>query len=244
MKKNKIPYLTKQQMIEVDRLMIEVYGIQLVQMMETAGRQLARLSVERFLGGKPLGKKIVVLAGSGGNGGGALVCARILNTWGAKVEVVLSKSRDDYAGLILQQIEILESIPVQFRRWNDLEQAGQSDLILDGIIGYSLKGAPRGAAAEMIRWANDQESPILALDLPSGLDASTGEVFTPAIQASATLALALPKTGLRTQVAGIVGELYLADIGVPPALFASPSLDLEVGPIFHQDEIIFLTSPE
>ena len=94
-------------------------------------------------------------------------------------------------------------------------------MIVDGVIGYSLKGAPRGAAADLIRWANAQPAPILALDAPSGVDATTGTIFDPAIKATATMTLALPKEGLRTPgVEAHVGELYLADISVPPALYA------------------------
>ena len=73
-----IPYLTTDQMREVDRLMIEVYQIELMQMMENAGRNLAHLARDRFLDGDPQNKYVIVLAGTGGNGGGALVCARRL----------------------------------------------------------------------------------------------------------------------------------------------------------------------
>src|SRR5918994_3352796 len=78
-----IPYLTTEQMIEVDRVMIEDFGIELVQMMENAGRALAHLARTRFLGGEPLDKQVTVVAGTGGNGGGALVCARRGHKWGA-----------------------------------------------------------------------------------------------------------------------------------------------------------------
>jgi NAD(P)H-hydrate epimerase len=112
---------------------------------------------------------------------------------------------------------------------------------VDGVIGYSLKGSPRGAAAELIRWANAQDAPVLALDIPSGIDAATGNGFDPAIRASATLTLALPKEGLRAPGAErYVGELYLADIGVPPSLYGGPSLGLSVGPIFAESDILRL----
>ena len=77
---HQIPYLTTQQMIEVDRVMIEDLLIDLPRMMENAGRNLADLARRRFLDGDPRGKSVVVLAGAGGNGGGALVCARRLTT--------------------------------------------------------------------------------------------------------------------------------------------------------------------
>lgn len=78
----KIPFLTTDQMREVDRAMIEDYGIQLIQMMENAGRNLAELARRRFLNSRPSGQKVIVLAGTGGNGGGGLVCARRLHNWG------------------------------------------------------------------------------------------------------------------------------------------------------------------
>ncbi|MBI2964900.1 MAG: NAD(P)H-hydrate epimerase, partial [Chloroflexi bacterium] len=77
-----LPYLTAEQMRAVDRLMIDRYGIVLLQMMENAGRSLAVVARDRFLGGNALGRRVVELAGSGGNGGGGLVCARRLSAWG------------------------------------------------------------------------------------------------------------------------------------------------------------------
>jgi NAD(P)H-hydrate epimerase len=113
------------------------------------------------------------------------------------------------------------------------------DLIVDGVIGYSLKGAPRGTAANLIRWANGKGAPILALDAPSGVDTTTGTVFDPAINAVATMTLALPKEGLRAPgIEDKVGELYLADISVPPALYAEPALGLSVGHLFAESDII------
>ena len=83
-----VPFITTDQMREVDRAMIEDYGISLVQMMENAGRNLAQLARQRFLDGDPRGRRVLVLAGTGGNGGGGLVCARRLRNWGAEVPQV------------------------------------------------------------------------------------------------------------------------------------------------------------
>ena len=116
-----------------------------------------------------------------------------------------------------------------------------SELVIDGIVGNSLRGAPRGRAAELIQWANDGNAPVLSLDAPSGLDTSTGIVFEPAIRAAATMTLALPKEGLRSAEAErIVGELYLADISVPPELYGREPLDLDVGAIFALGDIVRL----
>jgi NAD(P)H-hydrate epimerase len=115
------------------------------------------------------------------------------------------------------------------------------DLILDGLIGYSLRGAPQARIAELIRWANHRDTPTVSLDIPSGIDATTGTVYNPVIHAAATLTLALPKTGLRKSgVKEHVGELYLADIGVPPELYSNPAIGLEVGTLFAYHEVIRL----
>ncbi len=85
-------------------------------------------------------------------------------------------------------------------------------LILDALIGYSLHSAPQGTVAELIRWANGTNAPILALDIPSGVDATTGQTPGEFIKARWPMTLALPKTGL---VPEKTGNLFLADIGIP-----------------------------
>jgi NAD(P)H-hydrate epimerase len=237
-----VPYLTTEQMIEVDRAMMEDLRIELIQMMENAGRNLASLARQRFLDGEPIEKKVVVLAGTGGNGGGALVAARRLHNWGAQVRVFATKPIWDFAPVPAHQLDILNRMKVSVSQAEEVSEEGSNpDVILDGVIGYSLKGAPRGTAGELIRWANAQQAPILALDAPSGVDTTTGTVFDPAIRATATMTLALPKEGLRAPGVGErVGELYLADISVPPSLYAEPALGLSVGPLFAQEDVIRL----
>ncbi len=234
------PDLTTEQMIEVDRAMIEDYRIELIQMMENAGRNLAHLARTRFLGGDPRGKRVVVLAGRGGNGGGAMVCARRLANWGAAVEVWLTEAPENLSGIPAHQLRILLRMQVTVSCQGEPARSGApaADVVVDGMIGYSLSGAPRGRAAEMIRWANEQPAPVLALDAPSGLDTASGQVFEPAIRAAATLTLALPKRGLRSRPDN-VGELYLADISVPPMLYGL-ALDMDVGPLFARDDIVRL----
>jgi NAD(P)H-hydrate epimerase len=225
-------------MIEVDRLMIEEYGIQLLQMMENAGRHLAMLARSHFLDGNPTGKKVCILAGSGGKGGGALVCGRNLNNWGAVVSIYLTRDADDLDGAGAHQARILQVMGIDLQNTEDLPDDPSCDLIVDGVIGYSLMGAPKGNAASLISWTEFQEIPVFALDIPSGMDATSGELYQPHITAAATMTLALPKTGLRAAGNEVVGDLFLADIGVPPELYRAPSLDLEVGSIFHEGPII------
>lgn len=236
-----VPYLTTDQMREVDRAMIEDYKIELIQMMENAGRNLAHLARDRFFNGDPRGKTVIVLVGTGGNGGGALVCARRLHNYGATVQVFSTNPIGDFTPIPAHQYNILTQMKVDVQQAVDLNDAAKPDLIVDGIIGYSLRGAPRGTAGDMIRWANDTDAPILSLDAPSGVDTTTGTVFDPAIAATATMTLALPKEGLRAQgVEEQVGELYLADISVPPELYAKDALGFDVTHIFAKSDIVRL----
>ena len=116
----------------------------------------------------------------------------------------------------------------------------EADLIIDALIGYSLAGAPRGPAAALIELANTSGQPIVSLDVPSGVDAGSGRVFEPSIKAAATLTLALPKTGLgASEVRERLGDLYLADLSMPSALYRS--LGLEVEPLFAEDAVVLLS---
>ena len=194
-----IPFLTTGQMREVDRAMIEDYEILLIQMMENAGRNLAHLSRRRFLNGNPIGRSVIVLAGTGGNGGGGLVCARRLHNWGANVEVLVTSVPAQFTAVPHHQLNILKKMHISIGVAGEGVHLPPADLIIDAIIGYSLDGAPTGPAAALIRAANAHGAPILALDAPSGVDTTSGSAFEPAIHATATLTLALPKEGLRSE---------------------------------------------
>ena len=236
-----VPYVSADQMREVDRLAVDEFGITLFQMMENAGRALARLARERFLAGDARGKRVLVLAGPGGNGGGGLVCARNLHNWGADVRVLVTTAAEGMRDVPRQQLRLLDAIGVSTVVATEAAQLPEADIIVDALIGYSLRGAPSGAVAALVRAANRHRAPTLALDVPTGVDATTGEVAGDAIRADATLTLALPKTGLRTAAAEeYVGELYLADISIPAELYARPSLGIQVGPLFASDDIIRL----
>jgi len=231
-----LPVLTTSQMIEVDRLMIEEWGITLFQMMENAGRNFAELA-RRQLGGMVQGKNIAVLCGIGNNGGGGMVAARHLHNWGAQVVLMLvgneSRLKDvpEHQWRILQKMGILRSIL----------ELSRVELILDAMLGYSAKGNPRSPISEWIDLSNESRHPILSLDSPSGLDITTGVPGSPCIYATATLTLALPKTGLLIPTAKpFVGDLYLADIGLPPELYTAPSLELYMKSPFSEDTIIKL----
>lgn len=226
-----LPALTTEQMIEVDRLMIEEWGITLIQMMENAGRNLAELA-KRLLQDLPE-KKIVVLCGAGNNGGGGMVAARHLHNWGANVNVVLVGDESRLKEVPAHQWKILKRMGVTVAD-SDLSKA---NLILDAMLGYGAKGNPREPIATWIQRANKSRVRIIALDAPSGLDTTTGIPAIPCIRTHATLTLALPKTGLlTTEAKPVVGDLYLADISIPPELYKS--LNINVSPLFKSDTII------
>ncbi len=233
-----LPEVDTQAMIEVDRLMMEDYGISLFQMMENAGRCLAILARDLVLAGDPRGRRVTVLSGAGGNGGGALTAGRRLAGWGADVTVALAQPADVMADTPRAQLRILEKLRnVEIIAQNEMPEP--SDVILDGLIGYSLKGNPNGRAAALIDWANGRADPTLALDVPSGFDASTGTLHFPAVQAAATLTIALPKAGLTSpSIANNVGRLFCADISVPPELYRDLPDPLEVRPFFAQNDIV------
>ncbi len=233
MSKINIPYLTTAQMAEVDRIMIEDMGILLIQMMENAGRSLAELA-RRLLGGQVTGRQIAVLCGAGNNGGGGMVAARHLHNWGANVQVLLAADPARLKEVPAHQWRILQAIGLTGGATPDLTEA---DLILDAMIGYGIQGNPRGRVADWIVQANRSTQPILALDVPSGLDSTTGIPGEPTIRATATLTLALPKVGLREITAHrFVGDLYLADIGVPPEVYHQ--LGLVFPSPFLEDSIV------
>lgn len=205
--------ITAAQMREVDRIAMEDFGLGILQMMENAGRSLAE-NVMDMVG--EIGGEIVILAGGGGNGGGGLSCARHLNNRGFRIEVVLDRDVMTLRGAAAAQWRILQATGLNPLPSDDVTlPLGRADLVVDALIGYSLHGAPRGRAAELIALCNEHAARVLALDVPSGLDATSGETPGLAIRAERTLTLALPKTGL----SHTPGDLYLADIGIPPEVY-------------------------
>lgn len=219
-----VAWVTAAQMAEIDRIMIEDMGITLLQMMENAGRSLADLALELFAP-----KSVSILAGSGGNGGGGLTAARHLHNLGTDVTVSLSSDRLGAAAG--HQVNILRQMGVPFSE----EPMLGADLVIDAMVGYSLAGELRGKAKE---WANVliDQTPVLSLDVPSGLDTSGGMAMS-GVTATATMTLCLPKVGLKGSEA--TGDLYLADISVPASVVAlvtpDPAPPFEQGRILHID---------
>lgn len=215
--------VTAAQMREVDRIAIEEIGPNLYQMMENAGRNLAALTI-RLLGSEWRDERIVVLAGTGGNGGGGICGARHLANRGGDVLVVVSDATN------------LREVPAQqlaTYRGTDGRVLGPDELggldpsfILDAVIGYSLSGPPRGSVLHMIEWALSEEAPVISLDIPSGIDSTTGKAPGTHVVAAHTMTLALPKTGLDGVAAG---DLWLADIGIPRETYRRAGLAVPAG---------------
>ena len=214
-----LPALTADEMRQVDRVMVEDLGIELIQMMENAGLHLAELARSRFSRLRDV--PVTVLAGGGNNGGGGLVCARHLANWGAPVSVVLDRSPNEITGVPAHQMRILRRMGLSFLE----EPPASPGLIVDALIGYGLSDDPKGPSAELIERANGTDAPTFSLDAPSGLDTTMGSPADPCIQATATFTLALPKRGLLTAEARpVVGRLFLADISVPAVVYARMGL--------------------
>jgi ADP-dependent NAD(P)H-hydrate dehydratase / NAD(P)H-hydrate epimerase len=190
------------------------FGIEPLQLMEVAGWQLAQF-VDRFLGGVA-GRRVLVVAGSGNNGGDALVAGRFLHQRGATVQVsiVPSTDRESLAARHEVTIRRLGLTVAQAPEGID----ATADLIIDGLLGTGIRPPLRKLAAEIIAAVNHSGRPIIAVDVPSGIDADTGIGWERAIQATATVALAAPKAGLRH--APNAGRICVADIGMPSILFS------------------------
>jgi NAD(P)H-hydrate epimerase len=228
--------LTAAQMREVDDLAINTYGINLYQMMELAGSTLARLAI-KLLEKRPDDIRVSVLVGKGNNGGGGLVAVRHLHNMGVEVKILLSQ-KDHQKPSINHHLKGIKKIKIPITYFqNHQDIIGSSDLILDCLLGYNVVGEPRTPINQIINIANDSGNEILSLDLPSGLDATTGIPGNPCIKASYTMTLALPKKGLfEKQARDYVGEIFLADIGIPPEIYSE--IGIEVGHIFNQSNLI------
>lgn len=228
-----VPSVTAAQMAEVDRITIEELHIPVDVLMENAGRQVAA-AARAFLGGSVAGKRVIGLVGTGNNGGDAVAALRHLVNWGARVCAEFTGPQVRVREATRMQIGRLllatTADPVEIAVVHDASQKGlrdlKADLLIDGLLGYSARGAPRETVAKVIDAANASGLPILAMDLPSGVDPDTGVVLGTAIHAAATVTLALPKPGLLAAEAHPhVGQLVLADIAIPHAAFGRVGVD-------------------
>jgi hydroxyethylthiazole kinase-like uncharacterized protein yjeF len=228
--------VSPERMREIDRATEKDYGINPLLLMEGAGLATARVA-RSFIGSPLSGRRVCILAGPGNNGGDGLVAARRLAGWDATVTVITSYAGDGARGMSRNQLEVAARAGVEIVEWRG--QIPPNEMTVDALLGFGATGAPRGAVREMIVAANEGQVPILALDVPSGIDAGSGAVLGDCIIAGATVTLALAKTGLLAPAARpFVGKLLLADIGVPPALLRELGIDAEG--LFAADDIVEL----
>ncbi len=214
------------QMHEIDSAAVADYGLPELSLMESAGHRVAQAAL-KILGNVDQ-KNICALAGSGNNGGDALTAARFLANWGAKVKVFLIGNKSHRTDSFSVQMKILRAMGIEVqqlesdRSWERLQvNLKFCDAIVDGILGTGFFGEIRPSALRLIRIANAAEKPIIAIDIPSGVEADTGIVTDAAIKATCTVALGLPKIGhYICPGANYVGELLIDDIGIPGKLLS------------------------
>ena len=177
--------LTASEMQEFEKYACDNFNITIDDMMQNAGKAVFDVVMDVI---KP--ERVLIVSGKGNNGRDALVTAELLKKEG--VDVTVSK---------------MENFKLKISNF-------KFDLIIDAIFGFSLKGDPRPPADEIINQMNQSDVPILAVDVPSGLDAETGQIMKPTVKATYTVTLGMPKIGLdRYKDHG--GRLYLGDLGIP-----------------------------
>jgi hydroxyethylthiazole kinase-like uncharacterized protein yjeF len=208
-----LPTLTSAQVEEVDALAQERFGITVDWLMEAAGWQVARF-VE---------KTAVVVCGVGNNAGDGLAAARHLDRWGRLVSVCCVDS-DRLRGAAARELDALRKAGVEVSTEPDFKGA---QVVVDAIFGTGLSRPPEGRFAEWIEAINASRKEVIALDLPSGLDADTGAAYAPTVKAKTTITLGLPKPGLlKADGPRVAGKVWVADIGVPFEAYHAIGVDV------------------
>ncbi|MDA2936110.1 NAD(P)H-hydrate epimerase [Patescibacteria group bacterium AH-259-L05] len=212
-------YAAAQQMAKLDDLAIK-NGLEIRQMMELAGWQMLNL----FRHGKiPKKSKIMIVCGKGNQAGDGLCAGRHLANSGYKVNFVLvSKNMSPDSVHHLQLIKKMKLSLIYYP--NNKAKAKKliqnSDIIIDALIGYNLSGAPRKDFKELVEFINQSKGKIISYDIPTGIDSTAGECFSPCIKAWITLSLALPKQAFRRkQARKACGKIFVADIGIPSFIY-------------------------
>ncbi len=222
--------LTREQMRELDRIAIEDYGIPGLILMENAGTACAA-AASRMLGGAE-GKCVLILAGRGNNGGDGFVVARHLSNRGADVAVLLLAAVDEVlegGGDAATNLRIalamdipVEQVPTAQQVREAMRQRAAPDLLVDALLGTGISGEVREPFASAIRSINETDAPVLAVDVPSGLDCDTGEPLGAAVRADRTVTFAALKAGMTQPGAErFTGPVTVAQISIPQQLIAA-----------------------
>src|SRR5438132_2826166 len=216
------PVLTPEQATELDRV-TQDRGVSAAELMERAGRAVARSAVD-LLGGA-YGRRAVAVCGKGNNGGDGLVAARYLARRGMRVTALLLAPAEGYGAPSATNLARARAAGVDVREATERlldREAHRADVALDAIVGTGFRGEARGRVAEAIAALEATATPVVAVDIPSGVDGETGAVAGPAVEAAVTVALGSLKPGhILYPGAAHAGSLEVADIGFPPDLVSS-----------------------
>jgi len=216
---------TREQMRELDRLTIEEVGIPSIVLMENAGRGVFDVIRKRFA--SALGGGIAVVCGRGNNGGDGFVVARYALLAAHTVRVFTTAPDDDYRGEAATNLSILRHLGIvatEIRIPDGLrslqESLASSAVVVDALLGTGLAGDVREPFASIIDVINDSSGPVVAVDIPSGLDANTGETLGRAVRADVTATLGYAKKGFYVSRGQMhTGEIEVIDIGIPDLLY-------------------------
>ena len=222
-----LPIVSAAQMREMDKRTVEEFGIPSIVLMENAALRVVEIIAERY---QPLtGKRIAVVCGKGNNGGDGLAIARHFATrFGAAVTVWLAADPSLLTGDAAANYRMAAAFGLNFGLSNVPRPGeGEADLIVDALLGTGIRGGVTGELAEYIRGINDGGCPVISVDVPSGLDADTGKIEGACVKATLTVTFALPKFGLLVYPgAEYVGELIVADIGMPRVVMQGDSVQV------------------
>lgn len=188
-------------------------------LMERAGAEMARVVLERFAP-----RRAVVVCGGGNNGGDGFVIARELRRNGVRVSVLATKS--EYEGDSKTNLDALENLDVAFVGPEDLAaELEEADLVVDAVLGTGFSGEVREKEASLIREMNGSFAPVVCVDVPSGVDGSTGEVAGEAVRADLTVCAHAAKVGcVISPGRDFAGEVRIVEIGVPEEAEVAPSV--------------------
>lgn len=210
-----LPGLTREQMVEVDRIMVEDYDIPIELMMENAGSALARVAIFHLDDPR---KTVGIVVGSGNNGGGGLVAARRLHGWGFNVRVYVPKHVGTFRQIPMDQWKRAQSIGID--AIEDLPSEVDNRevrVLIDAYLGYGYQTRDDSISNSVSEFLAGHPR-VISLDVPSGLDVSTGKMISK-IRPHSTLTIAFPKIGLLKGYPETTGNLLVCDIGVPIEIF-------------------------
>jgi NAD(P)H-hydrate epimerase len=221
-------------MIEIDRIMIEEYDIPVELMMEHAGLNLARLSIIKS---NENISRYIIIAGSGNNGGGGMVAGRKLNSWDKSVEIYLPFGEKGLRETPRRQMIRAKNAKIPIFNGLPSNTSNEDDLILDSFIGYGYKDR-KDPITEIVFSFFQRCANIISLDVPSGLNTSTGS-YSGKFEPLATLTLAFVKSGLFNLSKKNIGELWITDIGVPIGLFLN-RIEINWSDSYNSKDLFFL----